>query len=155
MLLRAGRGVKLVGTDLGPQLIKALKKLGEEDMTQEQVLNAIDQWEVERLRRSKSKGAVKDRAECLRVFATFGANLSAAVGYAEHLFNATGTISLLSGHKSKGLEFDAVIHLDPWRIPSPWSSSDEELRQEQNLDYVITTRAKRELIFADLERFVG
>ena len=69
----------------------------------------------------------------MRVFARFGENLSQAVEYANHLFQQTGTIMLLTGHKAKGLEWNTVYHLDPWLLG--------EGEQEQNLAYVILTRA--------------
>lgn len=155
ILLKAGRGVHLVGTDLGPQLVKALKKFGQTDMPQEEVLDAIDAWEQEKLRKSRSAGAVADKAECLRVFAAFGPTLGAAIAYCEHLFAAKGPIQLLSGHKAKGLEWDTVYHLDPHRIPSPYSRDGEALEQELNVRYVIETRAKVALYFVRLEDFNG
>lgn len=153
-LLKVGRGVKLVGTDLGPGLIKTLKKLGSESMSREQTLIAIQTWEVERLRKSKAKSSIEDKADCLRVFAAFGDTLGAAIAYAEHLFATSGPIQLLSGHKAKGLEYDIVFHLDSWRIPSKWATTDDDLRQEQNILYVVNTRARKELYFVDTERFV-
>lgn len=154
-LIRSGRGVTIVGADIGPGLVKVLKKLGPETMPQDAVFTAIDQWEATRERKAKSKESVADRAECLRVFAEHGATLSAAVAYAEHLFKSQGTIQLLSGHKSKGLEWDVVYHLDPQRIPSPWAQSQEDLEQERNIEYVITTRAKKELWLVTMEGFQG
>lgn len=145
----------MVGTDLGPQLVKALKKLGQPDMAQEAVFNAIDAWEQEKLRKSRAAGAVADKAECLRVFAGFGPTLGAAIAYCEHLFASKGPIQLLSGHKAKGLEWDTVYHLDPQRIPSPYSKEGEALEQELNVRYVIETRAKVALYFVRLEDFNG
>jgi DNA helicase-2/ATP-dependent DNA helicase PcrA len=155
ILLRAGRGVHLVGTDLGPQLVKALKRLGATDLPQEEVFNAIDAWEQEKLRKTRAAGAVADKAECLRVFAGFGPTLGAAIAYCEHLFAAKGPIQLLSGHKAKGLEWNVVYHLDPQRIPSPYSKEGEALEQELNVRYVIETRAKVALYFVRLEDFNG
>ena len=152
-LLRAGRGVHLVGTDLGPQLVKALKKFGNPEMRQQEVFNAIDQWEAEKLRKARNEGVAKDKADCLRVFAGFGETLGQAIAYCEHIFNSKGPIQLLSGHKSKGLEWDTVYHLDPQRIPSPWSKEGEALEQELNVRYVIETRAKSELFFVRLDDF--
>lgn len=154
-LLRAGRGVHLVGTDLGPQLVRALKKLGDSSMSQERVHEAINFWEQDKLRRARNPETVVDKAECLRVFANFGPTLGAAIAYCEHLFAAKGPIQLLSGHKSKGLEWETVYHLDPQRIPSPWSKEGEALEQELNVRYVIETRAKEALYFVKLENFNG
>lgn len=154
-LLRSGRGVHLVGTDLGPQLVKALKRLGSPYMEQKDVLTAIDTWEAEKLRKARNAGTVADKAECLRVFAGFGTTLGAAIAYCEQLFAAKGPIQLLSGHKAKGLEWDTVYHLEPHRIPSPWSKEGEALEQEHNIKYVIETRFKENLFHVTLEGFQG
>jgi superfamily I DNA/RNA helicase len=148
-LLSEGRGVKVVGTDLGPQLIKAFKKLGDESMTQAALMAAITQWEKDHLDRGKDTAS--DKAECLRVFAEFGPTMGAAIAYVEKIFSAGGPIQLLSGHKSKGGEWDTVFHLDSWRVPSKWAETEEEQQQERNLDYVITTRSKDRLYFINLE----
>lgn len=161
-LIRAGRGVKLVGADIGSSLIKLLKKMGEEDNTpQEKVLEAIDAWEKKELEKAREsrKGTIIDRANCLRVFADFGSDLKAAIAWAEHLFESTGEIQLMTGHKAKGLEFDIVFHLDPWRIPSKFARNaaeagdDSKLQQELNIRYVIETRPKEKLFLVHLEDF--
>lgn len=159
-LIRGGRGVELVGRELGPGLIKVLKKLGPQDLKQEQVLVAIKAWEVEQIHKAKEArhSSIRDRAECLRVFAEFGQNLFEAISYAEHLFSSAGTIKLMSGHKAKGLETDDVIHLDSWRIPSKYAKiameggNPDPMDQELNLKYVVETRWKKRLILADLEK---
>lgn len=144
-LLKAGRGAKMVGMELGPQLIKVLKKLGEPEMPREKVREEIEKWKTERLKKGKNVASITDKAECLMVFADFGETLAAAVAYAEHIFAAHGAIELLSGHKSKGLEWEVVYHLDPWRIPGKFAKSEEDITQEANVRYVIETRAKRVL----------
>lgn len=154
-LIRAGRGVTVVGSDIGPALVKALKKLGSEDMTYEQAAKAIDAWETERLRKNKGKAATKDKAECLRVFLSVGGSLAGAIAYAESIFKSAGPIQLLSGHKSKGLEYDHVFHLDPSRIPSPYAEGPDEQEQELNVRYVIETRAKKSLTLIEMENYVG
>jgi len=154
-LIRAGRGVTVVGSDIGPALVKALKKLGPEDMTYEQTNKAIDAWETERLRKAKGKAATKDKAECLRVFLNVGGSLAGAIAYAESIFKSAGPIQLLSGHKAKGLEWNHVFHLDPSRIPSPYAEGPEELDQELNVKYVIETRAKKTLTLIEMEGYIG
>jgi superfamily I DNA/RNA helicase len=73
----------------------------------------------------------------MRVFARHGDSLVSAISWAESLFKQKGTIQLLTGHKSKGLEWDTVYHLDPQLIGGG--------PQEDNLRYVISTRSKQEL----------
>ena len=150
-LIKNGRGVKLIGADIGPALVKLLKKLGPESLTAEQVHVEIDKWEAEQLKKAKNPGSIADRAECLHIFAGAGPTLAAAIAYATHLFESAGPIQLLSGHKSKGLEWDTVYHLDPWRVPSKYAESREQKEQELNLRYVVETRARKTLILANLE----
>lgn len=64
------------------------------------------------------------------------------------------SVVLSSIHRAKGLEWDTVLHLDPWRIPSKYAKG-EALKQELNLKYVCETRAKRTLIEANLEDFAA
>lgn len=130
-LLGCGRSVSVSGSDIGPRIVGIMKKLGPESTTKEALLAEIESWRSERLAR-ESKTA-NDIADCMRVFARFGTNLSQAISYAEHLFQQKGTIHLLTGHKAKGLEWPNVFHLDPFLIG--------EGEQENNLRYVICTRA--------------
>jgi superfamily I DNA/RNA helicase len=154
-LIRGGRGIELRGFDIGPSLIKALKKLGPDTLTKQESYDAIDRWEEEKLRRAKAEGSIKDRAECFRVFVDIGGSLRGAIQHAETIFQSRGPIQLLSGHKSKGLEWNTVFHLDPWRIPSPFvREEDGEAReQELNVRYVIETRAKRNLFLINMDDF--
>jgi superfamily I DNA/RNA helicase len=151
-LIRGGRGIELRGFDIGPSLVKALKKLGPESLTAEQAYEAINRWEEEKSRKAAATAA--DRAECLRVFVDMGGSLKGAITYAESIFQAKGPIQLLSGHKSKGLEWDTVFHLDPWRVPSPFALGDEAIDQELNVKYVIETRPKRNLFLIDMKGYV-
>lgn len=130
-LLSVSRGVSVSGSDIGPRIIGIMKKLGSETLAQPEVLNAIEDWLAEKLAR-ESKTA-NDIADCMVVFANFGTTLGQAIGYADYLFQQSGTITLLTGHKAKGLEWPTVYHLDPFLL------GDSE--QELNLRYVIQTRA--------------
>ena len=153
-LLRSGRGVTIRGFDVSKRLVKVMKEFGDYEMPREILLNHIDSWKRAKLAEGKmDEGAIEDRWACLRVFAEATSNLGEAIAHAEALFAAEGPVELLSGHKSKGLEWDVVFHLDPWRVPSKFAKTQEELKQEQNLDYVITTRAKKALILMDLQDF--
>lgn len=134
-LLLADRSVQVAGSDIGPKLIGVLKKLGPPDLSRASVLSAIADWEAEKV--DKGSTTAGDLAECMRVFASHGQSLAAAISYAEHLFAQKGTIRLLTGHKAKGLEFETVYHLDPWLC--------KDNEQDQNLHYVITTRSMSNL----------
>jgi superfamily I DNA/RNA helicase len=143
-LISAGRSVTVVGSELGPRLVAIMKKLGSNDMRKKDLIDAIEQWREEKLL-ANSKSA-NDLADCMRVFADHGDDLSAAVSYAEHLFKQCGTIRLLTGHKSKGLEFDNVFWLDPGLC--------DQREQDRNLAYVITTRSQNKLSLIDSSAIV-
>jgi superfamily I DNA/RNA helicase len=138
-LITDGRSVSVVGSELGPRLVAILKKLGDPMMSRSKAVEAIEQWREERLL-ANSKSA-NDLADCMRVFAEHGDRLSTMISYAEHLFKQDGTIRLMTGHKSKGLEFDRVYFLDPGLCDSR--------EQDLNLRYVIQTRSQNILNTVD------
>lgn len=145
-LLRHGRYPQIIGNDIGKYLVKVMKKFGKETMEKSAVLVAIAEWEELKLKKARSPGKVKDQSACLKIFAEQGSTLGEAIAYAEHLFNSQGPIQLMTGHKSKGLEFDTVFFLDEDLI-----RNDEQ--QERNLRYVIQTRAKKELYYVKSSNF--
>jgi superfamily I DNA/RNA helicase len=138
-LISAGRSVTVVGSELGPRLVAIMKKLGADSMSKKDLIDAIEFWREQKLM-ANSKSA-NDLADCMRVFADHGNTLSSAVSYAEHLFAQQGPIRLLTGHKSKGLEFPNVYWLDP--------SLCDSREQDRNLAYVITTRSENKLNMVD------
>lgn len=56
-------------------------------------------------------------------------------------------LTLCTGHRAKGLEWDNVFILDKSLIPSPFATQDWQLDQERNLHYVMATRAKLNLFY--------
>lgn len=150
--LKARRGVKLLGAEIGPGMVRVLKKFGPLTMKQDAVLEKLDKYTAERLLKAKNPENVIDYSECLKVFITEGQNLAEAIAFAQHTFKSEGTITLATGHKVKGLEYDIVFFLDSWRIPSKHANTHTQLQQEANVDYVIKTRWKKELHFIDMEK---
>ena len=162
-LIRAGRGVHMPKREIGTALIKLLKKMGKSNMPKADLIKAITDWETKELAGAHKarQAAIRDRAECLFVFADFGATLQESLAYAEHILNATGPILLMTGHGSKGLEFDTTFHLEPSLVPSKFArvsaemGDSRQMEQELNLRYVIETRAKESLYLADLDSFAS
>ena len=134
--ISAGRSVSIAGSDIGPRIVRVLRKMGDDNITREELKHRIDDWLTRKLERTNNEASTRDMAACLQVFADYGENLGQAIGYADYIFKQEGALRLTTGHKAKGLEWEVVYHLDPWLC------SDEE--QDQNLKYVITTRAMRE-----------
>lgn len=138
-LLSAGRGVTLVGSELGPRIIAVMKKFGPDSMSKKDVIDAIEFWREEKLM-ANSKSA-NDLADCMRVFADHGTDLSSMLSYAQMIFNQEGPVRLLTGHKSKGLEFETVYWLD--------QNLCDDREQDKNLRYVIQTRSQNKLFTVD------
>ena len=157
-LLARGRHVKFVGMDIGAGLLRIMKKLGPLEMNHQQMLAAIARWQSEALMTAKREETVYERAECLQVLVTpqfDGWTLRSAISRAEDLFKRDGPIQLMSGHKAKGLEFETVLHLDPWRVPTRWArEGTEEWEQELNTRYVIETRFKENLYLVNSDGWV-
>jgi DNA helicase-2/ATP-dependent DNA helicase PcrA len=147
-LLKNGRTSEVANADVGKQILKILTKLGDKKLPQTAVLDAIERWEEKEKRKVKQRawGRVEDQSACLRIFADQGATLGDAIAYATHLLNSQGPLKLMTGHKSKGLEFDHVFFLDEHLIGTE--------DQEPNLRYVIQTRAKDTLTYVQSATFV-
>ena len=136
-LLASERSVQVVGSDIGPRIIKIMSKLGHEDISRDALLDEIQEWRLAKLAVTNNSHVVEDTVSCMTVFASYGKTLGQAIAYAEYIFKSTGKIILITGHKAKGLEYPVVYHLDPDLC------SDSE--QDMNLKYVISTRASERL----------
>lgn len=146
-LLKNGRTCELDGKDIILSITKVLRKFGSSDMKQGDVLDRITAWEEKEKAKNKKRahGRIEDRAECMRIFARQGATLSDALAYAQHLMHLRSPLKLMTGHKSKGLEFTDVFFLDEHLV------GDDE--QEPNLRYVICTRSKDTLTYVRSDGF--
>lgn len=141
-LLRDGRYPELVGNDLGKSLIKQLKKLGKRDMSQQEARRKVEEWRQAKLEKARNPDRVNDQALCLLVFINEGENLGQAIDYAERIMSVAGPVKLMTGHKSKGLEFRHVYILNRDLIKL-------KEQQDQNLLYVMQTRAKENLVYVE------
>ena len=66
--------------------------------------------------------------------------------------NLKNPVMLSTIHKAKGLEADRVLILCPHKLPLTWKNQlDWQLEQELNLKYVALTRAKKELVFVQMD----
>lgn len=164
-LLRNRLGAVFLGRDLGRNLIALSKKIIPlDDTPREMVLRLVNEWEESQVQlalvndqEGKLEG-LRDRAESLRAVlegaeAANAGELRKALG--ELFAKESGPVTLATGHRSKGLEWASVVHLDPWRVPSKRARAEggDALIQEMNLKYVIETRTKHTLVLANLEDF--
>lgn len=164
-LISARRPVTILGRDIGTTLANLLTKIvGKGNLNTSAVTSIllVNQWadkECEKLGDKESKkDGVRDRQECLVVLleASGGENAGDCVQFIKDLFtDKVDKLTLASGHRAKGLEWDWVMHLDPWRVPSMGAKIAEQkgnsapMQQELNLKYVIETRTKDVLVLAN------
>lgn len=169
-LLRQRVGCRMLGRDIGKNLISLSKKLLPQDETAALVcVGVIMEWRDSQVALAQANDHVEkvagitDRAESLlAVLEGSGAKDAAGLRLElAALFNReSGSVVLSTGHRAKGFEYDVVIHLDPWRIPSRYAhkalavGNPGPMEQERNLNYVIETRTKQVLIHANLLDFV-
>ena len=146
-LLKNGRRPEIIGNDIGKYLVKVMKKFGDYKMSREEAILALKEWAEKKAKKSRKKETVDDQAMCISIFLDAGETLGEAIAYAENLFNSQGPIQLMTGHKSKGLEFNTVFILDRELIRI------KDQQQERNLLYVMQTRAKKELFYVQSGTF--
>lgn len=163
-LLRRNIGCHMLGREIGRGLENLSQKLATDDSTPiVQFATKLEAWESHEcsLARANDKpdkeSRIIDQAECLRaVIDGSGARTAGDLRSAlQKLFSReSGLITLSSIHRAKGLEWDLVVHLDPWRIPPKRSLRDPiQLEQEKNLLYVCETRTRHTLLNLNLEDF--
>jgi superfamily I DNA/RNA helicase len=143
-----GEPAEILGRNIGYTLSALLLKV----CGRRPDIQKIRDWaKRESKARPAAAGYIKDQADCLVAFLSqFTGTTAEAKKLLIEIFSVKNTrITLTTGHRAKGKEWDTVIHLDPWRIPSQYAETKRELAQEDNLRYVIETRAKSSLILAN------
>jgi DNA helicase II / ATP-dependent DNA helicase PcrA len=143
------QGAALLARDAAKQLLKALRgrpvndvpKIAREQGLLEVIPDRLGEREVTRQ---------NDLARLVRLAAEYGEGSSAEfVAYLEEHFgsHAGRGVHLLTYHRAKGLEFEAVFlpRVEERELPSKLSKTDDALAEERRLLYVGLTRARRHL----------
>jgi len=168
-LLAKRKSIKILGREIGRGIIALTKQLAPRDATPKlELASLVALWEEREKAlalandQSEKMDMIEDKAECVRAVLSYETVNDAGDCRRELNFlfsREEGAITLSSIHKAKGLEWDVVLLLDPWRMPSKWAreraklGDDTELQQEMNLKYVAETRTKDVLIHANVEDF--
>lgn len=160
-LIRGGIGCHMLGRDIGKELVMLSRKIVPDDNTPADICaGKVEEWRESEASKLASAGkgekvaGVHDKAECLQAVLELGISDAGMLRRTlEQLFaREAGLVTLSSIHRAKGLEWDFVIHLDPWRVPSKYAKRAAEagrpqaLQQEWNLQYVCETRTKDTLV---------
>ena len=101
--------------------------------------------------------AFDDRCKCIENICQYHTikDVRHLNGYINTIFSddrMDNAVTLSTIHKAKGLEANKVFILLPNKLPLTWRGQlDWQLQQEINLKYVALTRARKELVFVDME----
>jgi superfamily I DNA/RNA helicase len=162
----------MLGREIGTGLITLSRKIFVgDDMGRNEMALAIDEWQLTERSLAIANGkddlvdSIDDKADCLRAVLENAETAKDVRDELRDLFSKEAgprTTTLSSIHKAKGLEWDNVLFLDPWRLPSRrarekarTSGDDTDLKQEMNLKYVAETRTKNVLVLASLDDFTA
>lgn len=168
-LVKNRRGFQFFGMDMAKNLKGLIKKVAGfsgktmtramEAVPTDKILALLEGWYLEEELKLLTAGkaelcaGLKDRKQCCVIILKMGKTLGEAMSACDAMFSGTGSITLTSGHRSKGFEWRDVFHLDPFRIPSKFareSGKPAQMQQEMNLRYVIETRTKLNLTMIGL-----
>jgi ATP-dependent DNA helicase UvrD/PcrA len=149
------QGASLLARDGARQLLKALRGSGGA-VAREVRRVARDQGLLERLPDRLGEREVtrqNDLARLVRLAEEFDDGTRSVPEFAEHLEARFGTggeargVHLLTYHRAKGLEFDAVFlpRLEERELPSKLSKTATAVEEERRLLYVGMTRARQQL----------
>ena len=169
-LLRSQVPVNYLGKDIGANLKRLYVKLSKNGKLE------LDTVRANALAYGQQNPDKIDKADSLIAVLESFSDVDSAMKF---LGDAKkNSITLATGHKAKGMEWNTVYHLNQWLIPSKWVKEmepddsglygDDEppadygkspaweryrsaLAQENNLRYVIETRTKDKLRFVNLE----
>lgn len=153
-LLKARIPAKILGREIGQGIKSLVNKLNAD--TVDNLLVKLDRYTDREMEKARAKGQdakmeiISDRSSTLKfLVGSLDENdrtFDALFNRIDSLFEGVDPIVTLSTvHKSKGLEADRVFWLNSSKCPAEWAKMDWQKQQEQNICYVATTRAKKEL----------
>lgn len=156
-LISAGIGCVILGRDIGQGLVSLIDQMKAKDLeTLSEKLRAWEAREVQKLMKEDPDHPkieqVQDRVGS--IFALIDMlpedrytvkDLKLQI---ESMFsdNAENKMTLCTVHKAKGKEWETVVIIDFFLMPSRWAVKDWQMIQENNLIYVAFTRAKNRLV---------
>lgn len=157
VLIAEGKKCYIKGKDIGEALIRLVKPYKDRDtegllMCLQQDLQEMEGELIEKGVTNPRKHPrwinLEEKIAAIRIILHTYNTPQKLLSALETMFGDEGTgIVLSSIHKSKGLEADNVFLLNSHLIPSQYASTEEQLKQENNLLYVAITRAKKKLIY--------
>lgn len=151
----------LKGNDVGLNLIDLIQYIEQEDLIEVfneldnmrlqyiKINKQIDDSEDEKIFSTQPYNDLIDKIECLKMLSNGIKTKQELIDKIFEIFsddNKQG-VCLSTIHKAKGMEADNVYILNKNLTPSKYAKQEWEIEQEQNLEYVSFTRAKKQLGF--------
>jgi len=145
------QGAALLERDAARQLLKALRGRDELPAFDEVRRVALDHGLLEAPPQRIGERE-ETRQKDLKLLVSLSRDAGTVAEFVEQLrarfsSGSAGGVHLLTYHRAKGLEFDAVFlpRLDARELPSKRAKTDDEIAEERRLFYVGITRARRHL----------
>jgi superfamily I DNA/RNA helicase len=153
-----GKKAHIKGRDLGESLLKLVSKIEDKSYSEgkgflrellSEVIQDLKKSNVQNPFKHPRYVALKEKVDIIFVLLDKYMTFDALEKALKEMFvdDVRDGIMLSTIHRSKGLEANNVFVLKHELLPSPYAEKEWELSQEQNLRYVLYTRARNKLIF--------
>jgi superfamily I DNA/RNA helicase len=157
-LLKQNVKANIKGKEFGESIIKMIEKTRKSSQTEVLKHLEIDRLKLKKklidrgIRKPDNHQSMIDFLEKKDIINIMFSNTNSIQALKKNIHNIfvdkkQQGLMLMTIHKSKGLEDNKIILLNPELIPSKFAVTDEEMEQENNLKYVAITRAKKELLY--------
>jgi DNA helicase-2/ATP-dependent DNA helicase PcrA len=156
-LLKARKPFYIMGRDIGLNLIKLIEKQKARDI--KTLSGRLESWMTRETEKAIAKDdqfkadAIQDKYDAImEIIDSLPENertIDELISVIDHLFTEKKNATILCTiHRAKGLESETVWWLNSSQCPAPWAKG-WQFKQEENLCYVATTRAKSNLILIE------
>jgi DNA helicase-2/ATP-dependent DNA helicase PcrA len=159
-LLRQGKKANIKGKEIGRSLINVINKTGQK-MTNRLIKHLLAEKiklkvkllkkNVKNVEEHEAMILMNERIEIIEILSNGLPTCSMLIEYINRIFldDKIPGIVLSTIHKLKGLEADRVFVICKELMPSKYAKQDHDKLQEENLEYVLITRARKQLIYVN------
>lgn len=149
-LIRNGYNATIRGAEIGKNLISRIRATKGTEI--EEFKKNLKEWMNNKRasleQSNKSTEMLIDTYETIIALSLDCKNTDELIAKIDRIFsNKDSSIIFSTIHKVKGFESNIIYSLYPELMPSPFAKTEEALEQENNVQYISTTRSKYTLIF--------
>lgn len=155
-LITLGKKTFILGKDLEKNLLNLLSDLGTDssvDILLNDKILKLKESGVTNPEKHKSYIEFKEKCDILKVLISIFGSIERTKSKMREMFDGdtSNSITLMTCHKSKGLESDRCFFLNSDLIPSKYAVTELDMYQEKCLKFVTITRAKKELVYCKIK----